>query len=112
MLAPIAFVSCSSYKSQALIDDITSSNVGKLPDYRVVAVDGAVEKRASSNFVTMVPDVVVSPGTHMLTVKKRRLDGSADDSSQSISAKVEVEAGHQYWLRVVDGRITLTEEKR
>jgi len=59
------FVGCSANTPIARINDVSvpkELNSG----YRVVAVDGAEAARASSHFVTLVPEVELSAGPHTI----------------------------------------------
>ena len=81
-------------KTSAFIDDGLTSN-----GFRIAAVDGSPPARSTHPVMTMVPYIIVEPGTHEFTVE-----------GETRSFRAKVEQGKRYRTAVQDGLPTLSEE--
>jgi hypothetical protein len=98
MLSLSACLGCAlggnSAKTIAFIDDGLTSN-----GFKIATVDGGSPMRSTHAVMTMVPYIIVEPGTHEFTV---------EGDSRSFRAKVE--QGKRYRTAVQGGLPTLSEE--
>ena len=106
MLILMALITgCASNNKFARINDV-SVPIGLDTGYRVIAVDGNAENRVSSDIVSVVPYVLLKPGTHKLTLQTR-------DKKNQTTVICTVAADKSY--RIADsgkGVITLVEDLR
>ena len=89
-----------SSRNGALLNDL-NSDVG----YDVVEVDGKPAKRASSPIHTVLPDVLLEPGEHTLTLKPKR-----SEEKPITKITVTVEAGKAYRLANDGEAVSVIEE--
>ena len=95
----------------ALVNDVA------LPDeedsgYRVRFVDDQGVVRATNEFISVTPYVVLPPGKHRLVLHADTPKGDRLKLEWSLQDVVEVEAGHLYKLQVAKGKIKLAEVSR
>src|ERR1700736_5561424 len=98
----ICLTSCRDH-SAATVNDVsvpTSQSAG----YRVVTVDGAPPKRASSSIITVVPYVLLDPGHHSLTV---RSDSPDQTNTAEQTLEIDVLRGQRYNLVFRNGHPVL-----
>jgi hypothetical protein len=97
-----AVVGCATAPRPAWINDV-SVPAALSSGYRIVAVDDAPESRAAGKVVTIVPVVLVEPGTHRFSVTS-----SGSDEQKSFVATVE--SGKEYRIAAApDGTLSLVE---
>ena len=91
---------CSGRGDQARVNDIAvpyPPNEG----YRVVGVDGGPVTRASSGMVTVVPLVLVDPGTHIFAIESQ-------DHKTRFNLTATIEARKEYRIATgADGKPVL-----
>jgi hypothetical protein len=86
--------------SHAIVNDVTGTDV----EYQVVAVDGKPVERLGSFFSirTVVPYVVVEPGTHSLSLMPR--------SGETMTVSASFAAGKRYRLNQENDVVTVVED--
>ena len=94
--------SCGS--PRAVIDDVTGGEA------RVLTVDGRAPVRVRSKYVTRIPFVLVTPGSHTFKLGMQAVNGAAAVDTVSIAATVL--AGKWYRFETVDGAVRLVLETR
>jgi len=95
----VTFPSWGGNEANIAIEDYIAGSV-----YEIIQVDGRAPERAKHGmFVTVVPIVLVSEGTHRLTVKYNniKLDQKAEKTDDIV---VEVKKGNRYRLEQKDGK--------
>ena len=95
----------------ALVNDVALSD-DEDSGYRVRYVDDEGVIRASSEFISVVPYVVLPPGKHQLLLKADTPKAERMKLPWVLNETVEVQAGRLYKIRVKDGKATLVEVKR
>jgi hypothetical protein len=97
-----AVIGCSAAPRTAVINDVA---VRTAFGYRIVAVDDAPESRAAGRIATVVPKVLVEPGTHRFTATHLY----STNPPQTCVATVE--SGKEYRIAAApDGTLSLVED--
>jgi len=86
--------------TDAIIADVSESS--SLQPYCIVAIDGKPVRRASSEWITIIPDALVEEGTHTLTVNV-----GDDISAVETTVTATFEAGRRYQIEYANGELAV-----
>jgi hypothetical protein len=81
-----------------MVYDVSGPKTG----YRVVAVDGKAVERAQSPIDTVIPNAVIEPGAHTLSLEHHT------GTTATVSASFE--AGKRYRLELKNDEVTVAED--
>ncbi len=95
----VALVVTACSPSPAAVDDVTGG-----PE-QIVAVDGGAVQRAHMKYATVIPVVLVTPGTHTFSVIMRARNGGVGRETTQVVGTVQ--AGKQYVFETVGGDLQL-----